>query len=356
MKKNIIIVILLFCIIALSLSSILFSRDKNGGGKVTINKEIPWTIKYGNEFDNSMYEKYSRDIECNITFDWIYNNANYLYKVPYFKEQKLMYMNQYSLGNQSKDLSINFNAMENVSSTDLAKDVYNLYKDISKNIVVYEKKIGDIVYILERNVANGEDEFYEERLLINKVYSDEDTSSYSFVQYLILDSTFSDDMIDEIIDNFEINKKGDSFSNYCNSNERRMDCEFTYEGENKLTYIFDTLKYAKYSVNKVSPVPITFQKKDNSTAVNIELKYNDINSVVDERIITLEDTSDLNIIKGEITIDGKQFMVINYDSPDYNGKEYFYSLSDVVTLYIKVESDGEYIDDVINDFTNFSTK
>ena len=58
MKKNIIIVILLFCIIALSLSSILFSKDKNGGGKVTINKEVPWTIKYGNEFDNSMYEKY----------------------------------------------------------------------------------------------------------------------------------------------------------------------------------------------------------------------------------------------------------------------------------------------------------
>jgi hypothetical protein len=276
-----------------------------------------------------------------------------LFTAPTFNEVRLKQINNNIIVNQTNDISINIEMVSGREETDLSKLVYNTYKDISDDIVVYEKKIGDIVYIHEKNTTKSDEKYYEERLLINKDFSNEDKSAYSFIQYLVVNNKFSDKMIEDIIKGFKLDKKNDKYNNYCNEETNSMHCEFIYEDNKKFNYNIDTLKYYDTSIDRLGPLPLNLSLKNTLMEIYIDLEYNNIELVKQERLDYLKQAIETDVVTDKDTVNEKKFDIIKYDMVDYNGREYYYPINDHITLRIIINSEGDNIDNIINDFTNF---
>ncbi len=354
MKKVIIIsLVLVLCIIGV-VSLVLFNKKDNNERNIPLVKEVKWEMKYGKEFDNSNIKDYQGDLNKNISVDYSYNDLNYVSSIPFSENGNLIKMDRLGLDYQSNSLALNVKLISESKGYDFTQEIYNKYKDLCKDIVIYEKKKDGYIYIIERNIVDNLYQLYEERLIIAKGYSTDDRDGYFYVQYVLVNNKFNEEMINNIIKNYKINNNKNENNSYCTSSEGTMNCEFAFEGTKKINYSFYTMKYTIESLDRIGPFPIKFIKKNTDIAINIELDSLPLEVIKNNKLEWLNKNFDYELSDSTVTVNDKEFTVIRYESYDIKGLEYLYPLSPAVTLHITMDSESENMDDVINDFSNFT--
>ena len=346
--KSIIVIAVGIALIILSVSLFMNKEIKPDDKIMTkMTGDITWQKKYGKEFNDNKFKVEDEELK-NISAE----GANETLSIAIPESSTL----EDSRGNET-EYSADF--IRTVitrgivdSGTDLTKTIYEEYKENSKDIVVYEYKNGNNIYVFEQASRNDETLPYEENLIIYNISK----SQYVKIRYELFNLKFSDKLIENLIKKFSTNRENKTDYS-CNESSGKYTCNVQYSEYYTYESSVDSSKYL-YDKDNSSTFPLIFNNKENDENKKIRISINlvqrdteELEELIDKYIESSEDVKVQG--KKKVTINGKEFIEYSYKKYETFYKEYICSDGGIYTIRISISSNESSIDNVINDFSNY---